>query len=167
MTEVTIFTDGSSRGNPGPGGYGAVIMANGPDGEQHKKELSEGYIETTNNRMELMGPIMALRELNRPCRINLFSDSKYLVDAFNKHWIDNWMKKGWKKSDGKPVKNIDLWKALIKETDKHEITFNWVKGHVDTSDRMKDKTMYDINNRCDELATTAADGDNKIEDVEL
>jgi ribonuclease HI len=167
MTEVTIFTDGASRGNPGPGGYGAVVMASGQDGTIHKRELSQGYIETTNNRMELMGPIMALRVLNRPCKVELYSDSKYLVDAFNKHWIENWMKKGWKKSDGKAVKNIDLWKALIAEVEKHDIAFNWVKGHVDTKNTTRDKMMYDLNNRCDELATTAADGDLRIPDVEL
>ena len=105
---VTIYTDGACSGNPGPGGYGAVLMYG-----QHKKELSGGDPNTTNNRMELMGVITALKALNRPCQVDLFSDSKYVVDAFNQKWIDGWIKKNWNRGKSGPVKNIDLWKRLL------------------------------------------------------
>ena len=155
---VTIFTDGAARGNPdGPGGYGAVLQYTDAAGQLHEKELSAGYKKTTNNRMELMAAIKGLEELNRPCDVTLYSDSKYLVDAFNQNWITNWIKKGWKKSDNKPVKNIDLWKALLAAKDMHQVTFSWVKGH----------DGHPENERCDVLATTAADGDELLEDVEL
>lgn len=158
MMKVTIYTDGAARGNPdGPGGYGSVLEYVDSKGELHVKELSAGYKKTTNNRMELMGVIRALECLNRPCVIDLYSDSKYVVDAFNQHWIDSWLKKGWKKSDNKPVKNIDLWKKLLQLKQPHEITFHWVKGH----------DGHPQNERCDQLATTAADGENLLEDVEL
>ena len=145
---VTIFTDGAARGNPeGPGGYGAILQVVGADGALHEKELSGGYKKTTNNRMELMAAIRGLEALNRPCQVTLYSDSKYLVDAFNQRWIDNWMKKGWVKSDKKPVKNVDLWKALLSAMEPHQVTFVWVKGH----------DGHPENERCDILATTAAD----------
>ncbi|MBO5372395.1 MAG: ribonuclease HI [Lachnospiraceae bacterium] len=156
--KVTIYTDGAARGNPeGPGGYGSVLEYIDSKGELHVKEISAGYKKTTNNRMELMGVIRALECLNRPCSIDLYSDSKYVVDAFNQHWIDSWIKKGWKKSDNKPVKNIDLWKKLLGLKQPHEIRFHWVKGH----------DGHPKNERCDQLATRAADGDNLLEDVEL
>lgn len=158
MMKVTIYTDGAARGNPdGPGGYGAVLEYIDSKGELHVKELSAGYKKTTNNRMELMAVIRALECLNRPCQIDLHSDSKYVIDAFNQGWIYNWMKKGWKKSDNKPVKNPDLWKKLLELKRPHEITFHWVKGH----------DGHPQNERCDQLATTAADGEALLEDVEL
>ena len=154
--EVKIYTDGAARGNPeGPGGYGAVLTYVDGSGNLYKKEISAGYKKTTNNRMELLAAIRSLQQLNRPCRVDLYSDSKYLVDAFNQKWIYGWMKKGWKKSDGKPVKNIDLWKELLEAMQQHEVVFHWVKGH----------DGHEMNERCDYLATTAADGDNLLEDT--
>lgn len=157
---VMIFTDGAARGNPeGPGGYGAILQVVSADGTLHEKELSCGYKKTTNNRMELMAAIRGLEALNKPCQVTLYSDSKYLVDAFNQRWIDNWLKKGWVKSDKKPVKNVDLWKALLKAMEPHQVSFVWVKGHEGHTE----------NERCDVLATTAADQPEEflIDDVEL
>lgn len=146
--KVTIFTDGSARGNPdGPGGYGVVIIYIDPKGGRHVKEISEGFEKTTNNRMELMGVIAGLEALNRPCEIDLYSDSQYVIKAFTDHWIDNWIKKNWKKSDGKSVLNIDLWQRLLTAAKPHKIGWHWVKGHAGHSE----------NERCDELATNAAD----------
>ena len=154
--KVSIFTDGAARGNPdGPGGYGAVLRYVDPQGAVHEKELSAGYKKTTNNRMELMAAIVALEELTKPCEVDLHSDSKYLVDAFNQHWIDSWIKKGWKRGKNEPVKNIDLWKRLLKAKEQHKVRFIWVKGHAGE----------EINERCDKLATTAADGDKLLDDV--
>ena len=121
--EVTIFTDGAARGNPeGPGGYGVVLQYVDKKGQLHEKELSCGYKKTTNNRMELMAAIRGLQELNCPCDVILYSDSKYLVDAFNSYWIDNWQRNGWKKSDKKPVKNVDLWQTLLAAMKPHRVT---------------------------------------------
>ncbi len=148
--KVIIYSDGSARGNPdGPGGYGTVIQYVDPKGELHEKELSAGYDKTTNNRMELMGAIAGLETLNRPCEVELYSDSKYVISAFNENWINGWIKRGWKKSDGKVVKNIELWKRLIEAASKHDVKWNWVKGH----------DGHPENERCDTLATTAADQD--------
>ena len=145
---VSIYTDGAARGNPdGPGGYGTVLEYIDKKGELHVKELSKGYEKTTNNRMELMAVIAGLEVLNRPCEVSLYSDSKYVVDAFNQHWIDGWIKKDWKRGKNEPVKNIDLWKRLLKAKEPHKVTFNWVKGH----------DGHPQNERCDELATSAAD----------
>ena len=131
--KVKIYTDGAARGNPdGPGGYGAVLEYVDPKGTLHTKELSQGYKKTTNNRMELMAVIVALEALNRPCEVELYSDSKYVVDAFNQHWIDSWLKKGWKRGKNEPVKNADLWKRLLKAKEPHQVTFIWVKGHART-----------------------------------
>ena len=128
--KVTIYTDGAARGNPdGPGGYGTVLQYRDTKGNLHERELSAGYKKTTNNRMELMAAIVGLEALNRPCEVELYSDSKYLTDAFNKHWIDGWKKRGWVKSDKKPVKNIKLWQRLLKAMESHQVTFHWVKGH--------------------------------------
>lgn len=158
MMKVTIYTDGAARGNPeGPGGYGAVLEYVDSKGELHTKEISAGYKKTTNNRMELLAVIRALETLNQPCEIDLYSDSKYVIDAFNQKWIDGWLKKGWKKSDNKPVKNVDLWKHLLAVKEPHQITFHWVKGH----------DGHPQNERCDTLATAAADGENLLEDVLL
>ena len=156
MLQIKIYTDGAARGNPdGPGGYGTVIEYVDAKGELHTKEYSCGYQKTTNNRMELLAAIVGLEALNRPCVVEVYSDSKYLVDAFNQHWIDGWIEKGWKRGKNEPVKNIDLWKRLLKAKEQHEVTFIWVKGH----------DGHPQNERCDYLATTAADGEDLIEDV--
>lgn len=153
---VTIYTDGSARGNPdGPGGYGAILQYVDTNGTLHEREYSAGYKKTTNNRMELLGVITALEALNKPCEVNVISDSKYVTDAFNQHWIEGWLKKNWKNSANKPVKNIDLWKRLLKAKEKHKVTFTWVKGHAG----------HPENERCDILATTAADGNDLLDDV--
>lgn len=146
--EVEIFTDGAARGNPdGPGGYGCVLRYIDPKGVVHEREFSKGFEKTTNNRMELMAAIVALEALIKPCRVKLYSDSKYLIDAFNRHWIDSWIKKGWKRGKNEEVKNVDLWKRLLEAKKNHEVEFIWVKGH--NGDEM--------NERCDRLATAAAD----------
>lgn len=151
---VDIFSDGSSRGNPGPGGYGSILRYTAPDGTVHEKELSQGYANTTNNRMELMGVIAALETLKRPCDVTVCSDSQYVVKAFNDHWVDGWIKRGWKNAQKKPVKNVDLWKRLLKAKEPHTVRFTWVHGHAGHAE----------NERCDTLATTAADGENLIVD---
>lgn len=138
MKEVIIYTDGACSGNPGPGGWAAILMY-----KDKKLELSGYEAHTTNNRMELLGPIQALSRLKEPCTVKLYSDSAYLVNAFNKHWLDNWQKRNWIKSDKKPVENQDLWKQLLEYTDIHSVTWIKVKGHADNP----------YNNRCDELAT--------------
>ncbi|MCI5699547.1 MAG: ribonuclease HI [Lachnospiraceae bacterium] len=153
---VKIFTDGAARGNPeGPGGYGTVLQYVDTKGQLHEREFSQGYAKTTNNRMELMAAITGLEALNRPCQVELYSDSKYLTDAFNQHWIDNWLKKGWKRGKNQPVLNTDLWKRLLKAKEPHQVTFIWVKGH----------DGHPENERCDRLATSAADGDHLIQDI--
>ena len=155
---VKIYTDGAARGNPdGPGGYGTVIEYVDTKGQLHTREYSCGYKKTTNNRMELMAAIVGLEALNRPCDVELYSDSKYFVDAFNQHWIDSWLLKGWKRGKNEPVKNVDLWKRLLNAKEPHKVTFIWVKGH----------DGHAQNERCDILATTAADGENLIDDVVL
>ena len=147
---VKIYTDGAARGNPdGPGGYGTVLHYVDSKGVLHEREYSQGYVRTTNNRMELMAAIVGLEALTRPCEVELYSDSKYLTDAFNKKWIDGWIKKNWKR-----VKNRELWERLLKAKAPHQVTFIWVKGH----------DGHEMNERCDTLATTAADGDDLIED---
>lgn len=156
--KVEIYTDGAARGNPdGPGGYGTVLRYTDSKGEIHEKELSQGYIKTTNNRMELLAAIRGLEALKTPCEVDLYSDSKYLVDAFNQKWIDGWIAKGWKRGKNEPVKNPDLWKALLKAMEPHKVNYIWVKGH----------NGHPLNERCDVLATTAADGNDLIEDVVL
>ncbi|WP_283680922.1 ribonuclease HI [Parablautia sp. Marseille-Q6255] len=153
---VKIFTDGAARGNPeGPGGYGAVLQYVDTAGTLHEREFSQGYKKTTNNRMELMAAIVGLEALNRPCEVELYSDSKYLTDAFNRHWIDGWIRRGWKRGKNEPVKNVDLWQRLLAAAKPHEIRFIWVKGH----------DGHPENERCDALATSAADGTDLIEDV--
>lgn len=152
---VKIYTDGSARGNPdGPGGYGTILTYEDNKGELHKREYSQGYVKTTNNRMELMAAIAGLEALNRPCEVELYSDSKYLVDAFNQKWIDSWLKKNWKRGKNEPVKNVDLWKRMLAAKEPHKVTFIWVKGH----------DGHAQNERCDQLATSAADGGNLIVD---
>lgn len=149
MGNVQIYTDGSARGNPdGPGGYGTVLHYTDKQGQLHERTLSCGYVRTTNNRMELMAAIAGLEALNRPCVVDLYSDSKYLTDAFNQKWIDNWVKNNWKRGKSGPVKNIDLWERLLEAKKPHQVTFHWVKGHAG----------HPQNERCDQLATSAADG---------
>ena len=153
---VSIYTDGAARGNPdGPGGYGTVLEYVDGKGQLHTREYSCGYKKTTNNRMELMAAIAGLEALTRPCEVKLYSDSKYLVDAFNQNWIDSWLAKGWKRGKNEPVKNVDLWKRLLKAMEPHQVTYIWVKGH----------DGHPQNERCDVLATTAADGEELQEDV--
>ena len=138
---VVVYTDGGAIGNPGPGGYGVVILS--PDGE--RREVSGGYRLTTNNRMELMGCIVALEHLDHRLPVILHSDSRYMIDAINKKWVFSWKKRGWKKADGQPAKNLDLWQRLMERLDRLQVTFRWVKGHA--GDRW--------NERCDELAGLA------------
>ncbi|RDU22953.1 ribonuclease HI [Anaerosacchariphilus polymeriproducens] len=155
---VNIYTDGAARGNPdGPGGYGTILTFLDAKGQLHTRELSGGYKKTTNNRMELMAVIVGLEALTKPCQVKLYSDSKYVVDAFNQKWIDSWVKKGWKRGRNEPVKNIDLWKRLLKAKEPHDVTFIWVKGHAG----------HEYNERCDVLATTAADGNQLQDDIIL
>jgi ribonuclease HI len=144
--QITIYTDGASRGNPGPGGYGVILLWRG-----HRKELSAGYRLTTNNRMELLAVIVALEALKKEGQqIIIFSDSQYIVNAVEKKWLFNWVKK-----DFKDKKNKDLWLRFLKVYPKHDIRFSWVKGHASNP----------LNNRCDELATRAADGDHLLTDT--
>ena len=152
---VVVYTDGSSRGNPGPGGYGSVLVYADPQGLRHVRELSGGYRLTTNNRMELMGVIVALEALTRPCTVEVHSDSQYVVNAFNQHWVEGWQRRGWKTASKQPVKNPDLWKRLLAAMDAHEVSWIWVKGHAG----------HELNERCDELATTAADNSDLHEDT--
>lgn len=153
--KVTIYTDGSARGNPeGPGGYGALLRYIDSRGVLHEREYSAGYKKTTNNRMELMAAIVGLEALTKPCEVTLISDSKYLTDAFNQNWIGNWQKNNWRNSQKQPVKNIDLWKRLLAAKEPHQVVFEWVKGHAG----------HPENERCDELATTAADGEDLLDD---
>ena len=139
-TLVEVFTDGACKGNPGPGGWGAVLRFNG-----HEKELSGGDPLTTNNRMELTAAIQALAVLTRPCRVRLSTDSKYVMDGLT-HWIHGWRKNGWRTADKKPVKNVELWQALFELTQKHRIEWEWVKGHAG----------HPENERADKLASDAA-----------
>ncbi len=137
MDEVTIYTDGACSGNPGPGGWGAILMLG-----ENRKEISGGSENTTNNIMELTAVIEALKILKRPCKVNIYSDSAYVVNAFLQKWIYGWMKKGWKTAGGDPVKNKELWQELYSLTKTHDVTFIKVKGHADN----------EFNNRCDEMA---------------
>ena len=146
--KVVIYSDGSSRGNPGPGGYGTLLQYTDPKGVLHERELSGGFSITTNNRMELLGAITGLEALNRPCEVDMYTDSQYLVNAFAQHWIDGWLAKNWKRKGG-PVLNTDLWKRLLAAMEPHEVRWHWVKGHAGNPG----------NERCDTLATAAADGE--------
>jgi ribonuclease HI len=140
MKEVTIYTDGACSGNPGAGGYGVVLMYGAA-----KKELSEGYEKTTNNRMELLAVIRGLEALKEPCRVNLYSDSKYVVDAIEKGWVVKWKQNGWMRNKKERASNVDLWEQLLVMLAKHQVKFIWVKGHADNP----------WNERCDELARMA------------
>lgn len=149
VKRVIIHTDGGCKGNPGPGGFGAVLVSG-----KHRIELSAGYRITTNNRMELRAAIAALEALSEPCEVELHSDSKYLIDAFSKKWIDSWKKRGWQTADKKPVKNKDLWLRLLAAMGSHKIDWRWVKGHAGHKE----------NERCDELGNIAVVGNNLQED---
>ena len=137
MKTVTLYTDGACSGNPGPGGWGVILEYMGIE-----KELSGGEDNTTNNRMELTAVIRGLQALKEPCVVELYSDSKYVIDALEKGWAWGWKKRGWIKSDKKPALNPDLWEQLLALTQKHEVHYHWVKGHAENP----------YNNRCDELA---------------
>ena len=137
MKQVSIYTDGACSGNPGPGGWGAILEWNG-----REKELSGGERETTNNRMELSGVIFALSALKEPCAVDLYTDSKYVFDAVDKGWVYTWRKNGWRKADKKPALNVDLWERLLPLLETHRVTWHWVKGHAEN----------EKNNRCDSLA---------------
>ena len=137
MKTVTLYTDGACSGNPGPGGWGAILEFNGVE-----KELSGGESATTNNRMELTAVLTALALLKEPCVVELYSDSKYVVDAIEKGWLYGWQKKGWIKADKKPVLNVDLWQQLLPQLARHQVHLHWVKGHAEN----------EKNNRCDQLA---------------
>lgn len=141
MRQVEIFTDGACKGNPGPGGWGALLRM-----AQHEKELSGGEIETTNNRMELTAVIRALDALKERCRVDLYSDSKYVVEGITK-WVEGWQKRGWKTAAKKPVLNEDLWRELIEAAQRHDVTWHWVKAH----------NGHPENERADQLASDAAD----------
>lgn len=137
MKEVTIYTDGACSGNPGPGGWGAILQYGA-----HTKEISGGDPHTTNNKMELLGVISALELLREPCCVELYSDSKYVIDGITKGWARGWKARGWKKADKTPAKNPELWDRLLVLLDQHDVRFHWVKGHAENP----------YNNRCDELA---------------
>ena len=138
--QVTVYTDGACSGNPGPGGWGAILEYHGK-----RKELSGFDPATTNNRMEVLAAISALSALNEPCSVTLYSDSTYLVKAFNDRWLQGWLRRGWKTSSGSPVENRDLWETMLELTRRHQVRFVWVKGHASNAG----------NNRCDELARAA------------
>lgn len=145
---VKIYTDGSVKRNPdGPGGYGAILQYTDRKGQTHEKEISAGYDSTTNNRMELMAAIAALETLQRPCRIDLYTDSQYLTNTMTKGWIENWKLNNWRNGANKPVKNRELWERLLEAAAKHEVEWHWIKGH----------NGHPENERCDRMAATAAE----------
>jgi ribonuclease HI len=149
MKRVIIHTDGGCKGNPGPGGYGAVLVSG-----KHRKEISAGYRLTTNNRMELRAAIAAIELLTQPCEVELHSDSKYIIDAMTKNWLAGWQRRGWKTAANQPVKNRDLWTRLMAATAPHRMDWRWVKGHAGHAE----------NERCDELANLAIKGRHLLDD---
>ena len=149
MKEVVVYTDGGARGNPGPGGYGVVVTFG-----KYRKEMKGAFDHTTNNRMELMAAISALELLREPCKVLLHSDSKYVIDSMTKGWLQEWKKRGWKKSDKKPVLNRDLWERLDRAAEGQQMTWKWVKGHAGN----------ELNERCDELVHEAIDEGNLLVD---
>jgi ribonuclease HI len=150
---ITIYTDGACSGNPGPGGYGAVLL----DDSGRRRELSQGFRNTTNNRMELLGVISALEALKRPCDVTLYCDSQYVVKAVSEGWLAKWQRMGWRKADKKPVLNIDLWQRLLPQLQEHNVNFVWTRGHAGNIE----------NERCDELAVAASRMPNLPVDVRV
>ena len=146
---VELYTDGACRGNPGKGGYGVILKYG-----DIEKELSAGYECTTNNRMELLAAITGLEALKVPCRVELYTDSTYLADSIEKGWVYGWQKKGWKKADGKPALNVDLWQRMLSLLETHQVKIKWIKGHAG----------HPKNERCDALAVAAAEGENLLID---
>ena len=148
IREVILYTDGACRGNPGPGGYGCILRYTDPAGRTYEKEMSAGYRETTNNRMELLAAIIGLEALRENCRVQLYSDSQYLVNAFRQGWLKKWRANEWYRDAKRkePVKNRELWQRLDRAMQPHEVVYHWVKGHAENP----------YNNRCDELAVAAA-----------
>ena len=149
LKQISLFTDGSCLGNPGPGGYGAILVY-----KQHQKELSQGYRLTTNNRMELMAAIAGLQSLQEPCMVRLTTDSQYVKQGITQ-WIQNWKRRGWLTASKEPVKNVDLWKLLDTEVQRHQVDWHWVKGH----------SGHDENERCDIVARDAAMSHDLLEDT--
>jgi len=152
LKSIDIYTDGACSGNPGPGGYGIVLIYKGK-----RKELSQGYRSTTNNRMEMLAVIKSLEALKEPCKINLYSDSKYVIDAITKGWVLKWKKNGWKRNKKEMALNIDLWTIMLELLEKHDVNFIWVKGHADNVE----------NERCDALAREAITRGNLLEDKKV
>ena len=150
MQHVEMYTDGGCLGNPGRGGYGAILACG-----EHRREISGGYQHTTNNRMELMACIIGLEALKHECVVTVHSDSKYMVDGVSKGWAVKWKRNNWKRSGGVLAENVDLWEQLLSLTEKHRVTFLWVKGHAG----------HQENERCDQLATDAANRPGLLEDV--
>ena len=142
---VTIYTDGACSGNPGPGGYGTILTFKDANDKTHEKELSEGFLNVTNNQMELLAVIVGFEALKKPAFVTVISDSKYVVDAFNNKWIESWAKNGWKTAGKKPVKNVELWQRLLNAMKIHDYKFVWIKGHAG----------HPYNERCDSLAVNA------------
>ncbi|MFN6192506.1 MAG: ribonuclease HI [Planctomycetota bacterium] len=147
---VTIYSDGACLGNPGRGGYGAVLLFG-----HHRKELSAGFRRTTNNRMEMLGAIVGFEALTKPCHVELWSDSQYLIHALDKGWLAGWQKRGWRTSSKEPVKNKDLWLRLLSAIEGHKVRWQWVRGHTGNPE----------NERCDQLAVAAANGADLQDDV--
>ncbi len=151
LKTVELFSDGACSGNPGKGGYGTILKYG-----EIKKEISGGFRLTTNNRMEIIGVLEGFEKLKEPCNVIVTSDSKYVIDALSKGWVYGWQKKGWIKSDKKRAQNVDLWERLLKEIAKHNVTYNWIKGHAG----------HPENERCDHLAVSAYSGDDLMIDAE-
>ncbi len=150
MKEVQLYTDGACSGNPGPGGYGTVLVHG-----EHRRELSAGFTRTTNNRMELLAVLAGLDALKHPCRVQVVSDSKYVVDTMNGNWPSKWKARAWKKVSGGLVENIDLWERMLEESRRHELSFEWVKGHAGHTE----------NETCDRLAVAASQGGDLASDT--
>jgi len=149
MQQIIMYTDGACKGNPnGPGGYGVVLLYTDPNNQTHRKEISGGFQNTTNNRMEMMAAIVGLEALKKPCQVTLYSDSQYLVKAIEENWVEKWRKNNWLRDRKKGIKakNIDLWQRLLKAMEPHQVKYKWVRGHSGTLE----------NERCDQLATEAA-----------
>ncbi|MCL2753028.1 MAG: ribonuclease HI [Defluviitaleaceae bacterium] len=151
MKSIEIYTDGACSGNPGPGGIGVVLLY-----DEHRKEVSQGYTLTTNNRMEILAAIVGLETLKEPCAVRLYSDSRYLVDAIEKGWVVRWKANNWMRNKKDPAVNVDLWQRLLPLLAKHSVEFIWVRGHADNIE----------NNRCDTLARAAISAGNLLSDIE-